>query len=271
MSDNAQPITPSAAAEPQSLLPPASAPIAQPPADGVQPPAAPEGQPNPRSITYNGETLEIPDNYWDAEAGAANIGALVKSNVDLRKKLSEERPEPPESYEIVVPEDFANQGVSIAADDPLAVSAQEWAKKNGLTQDVLNEGIALYLKGRLAGLPSRETELQKVGQAFGDGADKTMADLANWSRGVAGDDPAMMQALDAVSSTADGIILLHHLKTKLAAPSPMIPGAKVPTSPALDEEALRALQASDAYISGDPATRKKVIEGWERLYPGNVA
>lgn len=48
-------------------------------------------RPEPRSVRFKGETLAVPDAFWDAETDAPNLGALVKSHTDLRRKLSESR------------------------------------------------------------------------------------------------------------------------------------------------------------------------------------
>lgn len=217
-----------------------------------------------RVVTFGDEKIEVPEQYWDKDAGSPNVGALVKSAVDMRKKLSETRPEPPESYEIKVAEDLADV-VKANPDDPLAQGAMEIAKKYGMSQDAFNDLANLYFSQTV---PSQQKEIERLGAAFGDNADKTMGELSDWIYGMAGDDEALSAAINRVTETADGVILLNHLRGKLAAPEPRIPsGIDSAAKTGLTEEDLRTLQASDAYINGDPAARRKVAEGWARLYP----
>lgn len=231
----------------------------------------------PRSVVFKGEPLTVPDAFWDAEADCPNVGALVKSHTDLRQKISERGNEDvsivvPDAYELAVPEALVGR-VAVDVDDPLAKGAMDWARKNGLGQEAFSELAALYYSKLSEGLNdadrNMEGEMQKLHDALGPQADRDMDDLTRWVDGLLGEDlanaPELYLALDHLTSTADGVVLLKTLKERLGERG-------VPTSRSggllqLNEEALRELQASEAYKSGDVATRRKVSEGWARLYP----
>jgi hypothetical protein len=234
---------------------------------------------DPRSVSYKGEQLNVPDAFWDADSQSPNVGALVKSHADLRRKLSERGSDGvgavmqvPEAYELVVPEDLAEL---IAADheDPLAQNAMDWARRHGLGQDAFSELAAMYY-GKLASghkdaSSQRDGELERLHESLGPRADRDMEDLSRWVDGVLGDDlvnaPELYFALDHLTSTADGVILLKTLKDRLAERG--VPTARGGSGSHLNEAALRKMQGSEDYRSGDPQTRRKVAEGWARLYP----
>jgi hypothetical protein len=227
-----------------------------------------EAAPPPHSVRYKGEDLPVPEAFWDTAAGGPNLGALVKSQSDLRRMLSEQRPEVPEAYELAVPQDLANR-IRADAEDPLAQSAMDWAKKQGLSQEAFSELAALYY-GRLAeDAVDRDAEMGKLKSVFGSKAESELAGLGRWVQGLLGNtlsrDPEMERTLHHLTATADGVKLLKAFKDRLAEPA--VPSFREGGVPAMDAAGLRALQASDAYLAGDPAVRRKVAEGWARLYP----
>lgn len=225
----------------------------------------------PRSVRFKGENLAIPDAFWDAEADAPNLGALVKSHSDLRRKLSEVRPEPPETYEIGLPEALA-QRIRADAEDPLAKGAMDWARRNGLGQEAFSELAGLYF-GRLAEVAvDPEAEEGKLRAALGDRAETEIAGLGRWIDGLLGDVIAesadLHAALDRLTATADGVMLMKAIRDKLGEAA--VPSSRAAAPKGADAQALRTLQGSEAYLSGDPETRRRVAEGWARLFPGQA-
>lgn len=238
---------------------------AQQTADGQQ---AAESQ---RIIEYKGERLEIPEPFWDAESGAPNVGALAKAAADLRRKVSEkeaEKPQAPESYELRVPEELAER-IKPIADDPLAKSAMDWAKKHGIPQEAFDE-LAAAFYGDIAGkMPDQAKEMDALKQALGPKAESDIKELDAWAAGLLGEDfkksPELLEAALRLSSTAAGVMLLKTIKDKIGerpVPTPR-DGQAVAV---LDEEGIRQIMMTDAYRDGDSATHRKVQEAWERLY-----
>ncbi len=223
----------------------------------------------PRSVRFKGESLPIPEAFWDAEADGPNLGALVKSHADLRRKLSETRPEPPETYELSLPEALAAR-IRADTDDPLAKGAMDWARRHGLGQEAFSELAALYF-GRLSDVAvDPDAEQGKLREALGERAEAEIAGLGRWIDGLLGDVIAesadLHAALDRLTATADGVMLVKAIKDRLGEASVPSMRASGPKGP--DASALKALQGSEAYLAGDPATRRRVAEGWARLFPG---
>ncbi len=229
-----------------------------------------DGAAEPRSVRFKGETLAVPDAFWDAEAGAPNLGALVKSHADLRRKLSDSRPQPPEAYELVLPRELSGR-VAADAEDPLAKGAMDWARRHGLGQEAFSELAGLYF-GRVAEAAiDSEAERGKLAAALGDRADSEIVGLSRWVDGLLGDVLAesreIYAALDRLTATADGVMLIKAIKDKLGEAG--LPSSRAAQPGAPDARALRKLQASEAYRAGDSETRRKVSEGWARLFPND--
>lgn len=238
---------------------------AQQTADGQQ---AAESQ---RIIEYKGERLEIPEPFWDAEAGAPNVGALAKAAADLRRKVSEkeaEKPQVPESYELRVPEELAEK-IKPIADDPLAKSAMEWAKKHAISQSAFDELAAVFY-GDVAGkMTNPEQEMEVLKQSLGRNAESEIKALGAWANGLLEEEfkasPELLGEALRLSSTAAGVRLLKAIKDKIGehhVPTPRDSAAVA----VLDEEGIRQIMMTEAYRDGDPATHRKVQEAWERLY-----
>ncbi len=228
------------------------------------------GQPaasaNPRLVEFDGQQIEIPDEFWDGDANAPRIGALLKSRQDLRQKLGEGKPQAPESYELKVPEALAER-IKADPEQPLAKAAMEFAKKNGLSQEQFNELSALYFEGQVSGTLDQAVERASLEKALGPDAKAQMDGLGQWVSGLLGQDfqknPGLLMAAEALASSSEGVLLLKALKDRIGEKS--VPSSREAPAPTVSEESLRALQASDAYINGDPVTRRRVAEGWEAL------
>ena len=72
-------------------------------------------------------------------------------------------------------------------------------------------------------------------------------------------------ALNRLTATADGVLLLKALRDRISEPG--LPSGRDGGAGLPDAAALRALQASEPYLAGDPAVQKRVAQGWARLYP----
>lgn len=247
---------------------------------GAEPGAAPAADPgqqqpadagNPRVVEFvdrdgNAEKLEVPDEFWDAEKGAPRLGALLKSRNDLRAKLGEGKPAAPEAYEIHVPEALAER-VQADPEQPIAKAAMEFAKKNGFSQEQFDELCAAYFEGQAASTLDPAAERAAVEKALGPDAKAEMEGLGKWVDGLLGQDfaknPGLLTAAEALASSSEGVLLLKALKDRIGEKN--VPSPRETPVPAVTEEGLRELQASEAYINGDPATRRRVAEGWETL------
>lgn len=258
---------------------------AEPGTPAAPDPAAGQQQPadagNPRVVEFvdrdgNAEKLEVPDEFWDAEKGAPRLGALLKSRNDLRAKLGEGKAAAPETYELRVPEALAGR-FQADPEQPIAKAAMAFAKKHGLSQEAFDELAATYFEGQAGNTLDPAAERAAVEKALGPDAKAEMEGLGQWVSGLLGQDfaknPGLLSAAEALASSSEGVLLLKALKDRIGEKG--VPAARTSSEPVLSEESLRALQASEAYQNGDPATRRRVAEGWEALerqgkLPGRV-
>ncbi|MBN2752623.1 MAG: hypothetical protein JXQ84_07930 [Rhodospirillaceae bacterium] len=224
-----------------------------------------------RSVRFKGEEIAVPDAFWDGDANCPNVGALVKSHADLRRKVSEQRPAAPEVYALTLPEDLA-QRIAPDESDPLAHQAMDWAKKHGLGQEAFSELTTLYYGALAENAVDREAELGRLTEALGPRAEAEMAGLSQWVDGMLGDavakTPDLFHALENLTATAEGVLLLKAFKDKLTESG--VPSSRSGGGKRLDAASLRALQESDAYRAGDAATRRVVEDGWARLFPNDT-
>lgn len=154
------------------------------------PDAAPQGMPEaPHVIERDGARLEIPAQFWDGQKNEVDIPALLKSQRDLRARISS-LPKAPESYALQVPDDMKER-IALAPDDPLAQGVMEWAKANNVTQE------------QFATLTHRYFQAQATAQ---EASDRAMAAGDRRRHQKAGNDPrhrCRRQDPDA-GSLADG-------------------------------------------------------------------
>lgn len=233
---------------------------------------------NSRYIDTSDGRLEVPDQFWDKESGAVNVAALLKSQTDLRKQISQ-TPKAPESYELKVPEPLAGK-VEIAADDPFAKKAMEWAKARNLPQDAFDELAALYLEQQAgtwdadsqAVVQEIEADVARLTATLGKDAPVKIAQLDQWLSVMATGadnkpDAGMINAIKNLRITADGTLFLMHLRDKMG--NPAIPGATgtAPAGGALTREQLREMKDDPRYWkSKDKDFIAKVDAGYQKLF-----
>lgn len=253
---------------------------APPPAkDGAQAPPAggPEAGKPPRFIEYNGEKIEVPPELWDEETGAVNALAAVKRATDLRRQLGEQPPIP-ETYEVKAPSAFKDKW-EIKADDPNAQRLVALAKEKKWPQDTVDAIVGLKAKLDIDAQAALEAEVAKemetewkdlekdLGGA--DRAKSTVADLNKWLSGMVvkegKPDPHMVQAATLLMAHGHGVRFLLNLRERMGRSG--LPAVEAQSAAnALSLADLRALQASPEYLAGDPATHRKVQEGYIKLY-----
>lgn len=236
------------------------------------------GKGSTREIDYHGSRLQIPEIYWDTKRKAVNIPALLKAATDLRRKVSGNgrdgaRSVAPERYEIRVPADLAKSR-KIADDDPLAAAAMEWAKRQGLPQEAFDELVEAFVRQEAEQLDPekfRDVQMSALKEKFGHRCDEVCKDVGHWFGALMQQDfeeqPELREAAEELASDARGVMLLKAIRERLTERG--VPGERVVRSGAMDEAALRRMQASDAYINSrhpdHAATVRRVREGWQKL------
>jgi hypothetical protein len=234
---------------------------------------APDGAARkPYEIEYHGRKVQIPDLYWDRQHGEVNIPALLKSNQDLRRKVST-RAAAPEHYEIRVPQDLA-KARKVADDDPLAAAAMAWAKKQGLPQEAFDELVETFVRQEAEQLDPakfRDMQMGALKEQFGHRCDEVCKDVGHWFGALMQPDfeaqPELREAAEELASDARGVMLLKAIRDRLTERG--VPGERQARADSMDEAALRRMQGSEAYINSrhpdHNATVRRVRDGWQKL------
>ncbi|ANK80122.1 MAG: hypothetical protein TEF_04465 [Rhizobiales bacterium NRL2] len=223
-------------------------------------------------FTYRDTAYEVPDQFWDREAGDIDLAALLKSQADLRRQVSG-RMKAPESYDLRVPEDIADR-VAIDPADPAAAAAMAWAKKHGLSQEAFGELVEGFAR---AEADARDPEafhtaqMAQLKEAYGHRCDEVCQEVGHWFGALLqrdfADRPELLEAAEELASDARGVMLLKALRDRLTERG--VPGHRDQPAAGMDEAALRRLQASDAYLNArhpdHDAVVRKVRDGWQRL------
>ena len=224
---------------------------------------------------------EVPEKFWDEEAGCVRLDALLKSYRELERKLSrmvtvpgedadeEERlrflralgvPETPDGYAIeprhplVTPDPDVNARLHRAGFTPAQVQ---------IVYDLAAERL-LPLIAEAAQMFEAERELDRLRAHFGgeERWQRVAKQLSAWGR--ANLPPAVFEAL---SATASGVLALHTMMQK-GEPSLI---SKTEPEAALTEDELRAMMRDPRYWrKRDPDFIARVSEGFRRLFPGEA-
>lgn len=196
-------------------------------------------------------------------------GAVLES--DLRQKWEQDRladrPEDPSHYSFDPKEAGIPDIVEFdaTADDPMLNWWREFSHEQGFTNDQFGQGVSMWLN-TLAGMqPDIEAERAKLG----DNADARL-DRAVTYLNKAGLSQEETQAIEGIVKSAAGVSALEKLAL-LALPPNSQNQMGTAGSGKLTADELRALQASPEYRRGDPATMRKVEEGYAALYPDRAS
>ncbi len=222
---------------------------------------------------------DVPEKFWDEEAGSIRVDALLKSYRELEKKLSrmvsmpgedtdeEERmrflraigvPETADEYAIeerhplVTLDKDVNARLHKAGFTPAQVQ---------LVYDLAAERL-LPLIAEAAQMFEAEREIARLREHFGGDErwQRAARQLSAWGR--ANLSPAVFEAL---SSTAAGVLALNTMMEK---GEPTLVRSAEPEA-GLSEEELRTMMRDPRYWrKRDPDFVARVSDGFRRLFPG---
>lgn len=222
---------------------------------------------------------EVPEKFWDEETGQVRVDALLKSYLELEKRLSrmvalpedeadeEARtrlmralgvPESPDAYAIeprhplVTPDPDVNRRLHQAGFTPNQVQ---------LVYDLAAERL-LPLIGEAAQMFEAERQLERLKDHFGgeERWARVARELAAWGKSKLPE-----PVFEALSSTYEGVLALHRMMEKNE------PGLlrDAEAAPALGEDELRQMMRDPRYWKKrDPDFVSRVSDGFRRLFPG---
>jgi hypothetical protein len=236
-----------------------------------------DGAPAPKA--KGSRPADVPEKFWDDEAGNIRVDALLKSYRELEKKLSrmvalpgddadeEERfrflralgvPETADAYTIeerhplVTPDKDVNARLHKAGFTPQQVQ---------LVYDLAAERL-LPLIAEAAQMFEAERELDRLRDHFGSEErwQRAAKQLSAWGR--ANLPPAVFEAL---SSTAAGVLALNTMMEK---GEPALLNSAEPEE-SVNEDELRSMMRDPRYWrKRDPDFVARVSDGFRRLFPG---
>ena len=225
-----------------------------------------------------GRPAGVPEKFWDREAGAIRTDALLKSYLELERKLgsmvplpSDEDPEGRERLRRALGVPAAAQDYRIEARDELLEPTPEINARlhdAGFTQeqaqlvyDLAAEHLLPLIDGAAGELhASRETE--RLAKHFGgEAAWQNLArQIKTW--GQANLDADVYRTLAA---SYDGVLAMHQM---MQAREPVVLQAGEGPQSQVDEAALTRMMRDPRYWrERDPAIVAQVTEGFQRLYP----
>ncbi|MEO1089164.1 MAG: hypothetical protein AAFX81_00905 [Pseudomonadota bacterium] len=230
----------------------------------------------PADPELSGRPDSIPEKFWDQEAAEVRTDALLKSYLELERRMSRMLPSP----EDATPEEVARLqralGVPEAADDYAIETTTEVLTADpevnqqlhaaGFTQAQaqlvykLAEDYLLPAVSEAYGEVFVEQELHKLESAFG-GAETwqaTAAQLRTWGKANLDTD-----VYATLSASADGVMAMNAM---MQAREPVV--VQADDRPTIgDEQSLRRMMQDPRYWrERDPAFVAEVTRGFERLF-----
>ena len=175
---------------------------------------------------------------------------------ELQEQASEGVPEKAGDYELP---DFVD--AEEAAENTML---QEWADhchKNGYTHEEFQKGIEMYMNGM-----EPEVDLEEETKLLGDNAKARIEAASLFANKFFPED--VLPAIERMCETADGIIALEAIMSKM--PDPSVSDQTNITSN-FDEVELIEMMKDPRYSSHnqrDSNYVKMIDEGWQRLYAG---
>jgi hypothetical protein len=232
--------------------------------------------PNPEAAKPGARPAEVPEKFWDVEAGALRVEALLKSYRELERRLSQRAappgadaaeedllrfrqamgiPDSPDAYSITAPHELC------CADGEVNTRLHQAHFSNTQAQlvyDLAAERL-LPLLAEAAAEFEASRQREKLAAHFGgeDRFRQVAAQLSAWGRAKL--PPAVYEAL---SSTSEGVLALEQMMRKEE------PGlARDAAPPATESESeLRAMMRDPRYWrSREPEFVRRVTEGFRRL------
>jgi hypothetical protein len=223
---------------------------------------------------------DVPDKFWDGDAGAVRIDALVKSYLELERKLSSGRREPETESVTTSPAEIdvlgepagptETEAWAIASPHPLIEpddELNELLRSAGFDQsqaqlvyDLAAQRLLPVIQDALGEIEAQQ-QLERLQRHFG-GADTwshTARQLKSWAASHL--DPSIHETL---ASSYEGVLALHQMMR--ASEPELLAGAAEPVSE-LSEAALVELMRDPRYWrQRDPEFIARVTAGFKRLY-----
>lgn len=211
-------------------------------------------------VSLRPETL--PDKFWDEERGEVRTEAMIKSYLELERKLGSQGgvniPESPDDYEIKSPNGMITSDPDVNACLHQAGFTNEQAQ---IVYDLAGEKI-MPLAAEIAAKFEAQKQIDRLSEKFG-GENKwreTARQIGKW-----GERNFPPEVLESLSSSYEGVLGLHRMMTN---GEPEIGRGGDAPGGAMSEAGVRNMMRDPRYWRDhDPVLVEKVQQGFKRLYP----
>lgn len=230
------------------------------------------GENQERVFEYDGQRFEVEENFWDKEKNGVNVGALLKSQQDLRKQISAADASPKDGYACNIPEEYKDI-LEAAPNSPLWKVATAWAKEHKISQEAFDELAKPYFDELAAPLKNRKEDLQneeeKLTKIYGNRVSEVKDRIKKFVKNSGLEkDPEVVFELSLLTQTAAGVRALDTLIKNAPQGMTMIGTGSGGTEPTeYSKEQLQAMMKDPRYWRDHEPNFVKVIEnGFKKLY-----
>lgn len=230
-------------------------------------------------MTVAARPSEVPEKFWDAEAGVVRTDALLRSYVELEKRLGRSLPKPeseddieglnrllgilgrpknPEAYKITSPHPMVEPDPELNKKLHAAGFTQRQAQ---LVYELAAEHLLPVVDEAAAELEATR-QIDRLQQHFG-GAEAWRTTAAQIRAFAEANLPTDLHT--AMAGSYDGVLALYEMMRKA---EPEIVGRAGSGQVALSEDSLREMIRDPRYWRDrDPEIVQRVTEGYRSLYP----
>lgn len=209
-----------------------------------------------------GRPANLPEKFWDEKSGQVRVDALIKSYLDLERKLSSlshrDVPTAPEEYGINVRDNLLTIDPEVNRRLHQAGFSQEQAQ---LVYDLACDHL-LPMIGELAALFEADSQGKRLEQHFG-GRERwreIARQIDAWGRSH-----LPPRVFEALSTTFEGVVTMHKMMGEGDEPGLSRDGSGIGGVPT-DAELKSMMRDPRYWRDHDPAFVKKVRDGFRRLY-----
>lgn len=171
----------------------------------------------------------------------------------------------PESYELVlgesVSEKLSSAGIDIAADDPLLIGAQEFAKASNMSQESYNGMVDMYVMQELANAEAEKEFLASEMATLGDNAQGRIDNISNWaSKHMSTEDMEAIKGSITNAATAQAIESMINLTQARSSQPDEASGASGVTEQEVNDMQFAKDQYGNRRIASDPAFKAEYMK-----------
>lgn len=205
----------------------------------------------------------LPDKFWDEKNSQVRLDALVKSYLELERKLGapggRDIPPDPDSYKVNVASELLTADPDVNRRLHAAGFSQEQAQ---LVYDLASERL-MPMIAELASMFEADSQIERLTQHFG--GEERWREIARqidaWGRSR-----LPSRVFEALCTTFEGVVAMHRMMSG-DEPGLLREGRGFDGSPT--EASLKQMMRDPRYWrQQDPAIVEQVREGFRRLYQG---